>query len=93
MEDIPGGPSLSVVEGMTLRGWGTQRGLTLRDMYLSVGVFVGRGTQEALTLRNMYLTVGVFVEICKFLLPVMHIFKKFCMLCAHQDCFACRQHR
>ena len=43
------GGSLSVVKGMTLRGWVTHRGFTHWDMYLSVGVFVGRCTQEGLT--------------------------------------------
>ena len=52
---------------MTFRGWGTQRGFILRDMYLSVGFFVGRGTQEGLTLRNKYLTVGFLVGILKFI--------------------------
>ena len=36
-----GQASLSVVECMKLRGWGSQRGFTLRDMYLTVGFLVG----------------------------------------------------
>ena len=49
MTCIPGG-SLNVVEGMILRGCGTQGGFTLRNM--CVGVFVGKGTQEGLTIPN-----------------------------------------
>ena len=47
-----------------------QRGFTLRDMYLSVGVFVGRGTQEGLKLRNKYLTVGFLVGILKCIISI-----------------------
>ena len=60
-----GGASLNVMKGMILRGWCTHypEGFTLRDMYLSVGVFVGRATLEGLTHRNKYLTVDFLVGI------------------------------
>ena len=75
------GASLSVVEGLTLRGWGTQRGFRLRDMYLSAGVFVGRGTQEGLTLRNKYLTIGFLVGILKCIISISLILRFYVLQC------------
>ena len=58
---ITAGVSLSVVEGMPLRGW-VPRGGSHRKTCTSVSVFfVGRGTQEGLKLtifKSKYLNVG-----------------------------------
>ena len=62
----PGGSSLSDMDDMTLRGGGTQRGSTLRDMYQSVDVLVEKDTQTGFTLRNMYLTVEVLLVTLSF---------------------------
>ena len=58
-----GGASLSDDEHSTLRGWGTQRGHAVRDMYLTAGVMAERGTQRGLTLGDRYLNAGLLVEI------------------------------